>query len=101
MWQDVSGASLKESDSLSQMERIMSYTARRGGLVAAAAFLLVASTVPAAQARPYVDPRPRQTSYAAACPLERIGRQFVHCDNLTGHGVDAPSWVPEQVAWGR
>ncbi|KRE91875.1 hypothetical protein [Arthrobacter sp. Soil764] len=30
------------------------------------------------------------------CPLERIGTQLVRCDNLTGTGVDAPSWIPEQ-----
>lgn len=29
------------------------------------------------------------------CPLERIGVQFVRCDNLTGAGVPAPSYVPE------
>ncbi|TPV49412.1 hypothetical protein FJ661_15840 [Pseudarthrobacter phenanthrenivorans] len=35
------------------------------------------------------------TSYAD-CPLERIGDQFVRCDNLTGAGVKAPFWIPEQ-----
>lgn len=30
------------------------------------------------------------------CPLERIGTQFVRCDNLTGAGVRAPAWIPEQ-----
>jgi hypothetical protein len=30
------------------------------------------------------------------CPLERIADQFVRCDNLTGAGVPAPSYVPEQ-----
>lgn len=30
------------------------------------------------------------------CPLERIGSQLVRCDNLTGAGVEAPSWIPEQ-----
>lgn len=30
------------------------------------------------------------------CPLERIGSQLVRCDNLTGGGVVAPSWIPEQ-----
>jgi hypothetical protein len=32
----------------------------------------------------------------ADCPLERIGTQLVRCDNLTGAGVDAPFWIPEQ-----
>ena len=30
------------------------------------------------------------------CPLERIGTQLVRCDNLTGAGVPAPYWIPEQ-----
>ena len=30
------------------------------------------------------------------CPLERIGTQLVRCDNLTGAGAAAPSWIPEQ-----
>ncbi|MDP9986427.1 hypothetical protein LFT44_15405 [Arthrobacter sp. FW306-05-C] len=30
------------------------------------------------------------------CPLERIGSQLVRCDNLTGLGLDAPDWIPEQ-----
>ncbi|MGO4592030.1 hypothetical protein [Paenarthrobacter sp. 2TAF44] len=30
------------------------------------------------------------------CLLERIGTQLVRCDNLTGAGVDAPYWIPEQ-----
>lgn len=29
------------------------------------------------------------------CPLERVGTQFVRCDNLTGDGVPATAWVPE------
>ncbi|MHC6591289.1 hypothetical protein [Arthrobacter sp. C152] len=31
------------------------------------------------------------------CPLERIGTQLVRCDNLTGAGVSAPFWIPEQT----
>jgi hypothetical protein len=28
------------------------------------------------------------------CALERVGTQFVKCDDLTGNGVVAPAWVP-------
>lgn len=31
-----------------------------------------------------------------ACALERVGTQYVRCDNLTGAGVPAPLWVPQQ-----
>ena len=29
------------------------------------------------------------------CPLQRVGTQFVRCDNLTGNGVPAPGWLDE------
>jgi hypothetical protein len=29
-------------------------------------------------------------------PLERVGTQFVRGDDLTGNGVEAPLWVPDQ-----
>lgn len=30
------------------------------------------------------------------CLLTRIETQLVRCDNLTGAGVSAPFWIPEQ-----
>jgi hypothetical protein len=30
---------------------------------------------------------------STSCPLERVGTQYVRCDNLTGAGVAAPLWV--------
>lgn len=27
------------------------------------------------------------------CHLERVGTQFVRCDDLTGNGVPAPAWI--------
>jgi len=48
--------------------------------------------------RPASDDRYAQT---ANCPLERVGEQFVRCDDLTGDGSPAPLWVPEQHhPWG-
>jgi hypothetical protein len=29
------------------------------------------------------------------CPLRRIDRQLIRCDNLTGAGVPAPLFIPE------
>jgi hypothetical protein len=55
--------------------------------------------VPAA-ARP-LDPDPAPTQRIAFrdpplnCPLRRIQRQLVRCDNLTGAGVPAPLFIPE------
>ena len=55
--------------------------------------------VPAA-ARP-LDPDPAPTQRIAFrdpllnCPLRRIDRQLLRCDNLTGAGVPAPLFIPE------
>ncbi|MDQ0575460.1 hypothetical protein [Agromyces albus] len=66
-------------------------------IVAGAAFLSLAAAGPAS-ARPDTPPPASivQSSPAQRCQLTRIGNQFVRCDNLTGAGVAAPSWVPEQ-----
>ncbi len=29
------------------------------------------------------------------CPLQRLDRQLIRCDNLTGAGVPAPLFIPE------
>jgi hypothetical protein len=41
---------------------------------------------------------PGRTTHTAKtpCALERIGTQLVRCDNLTGDGVPAPLYIPEQ-----
>jgi hypothetical protein len=42
---------------------------------------------------------PRSTAGSSpnnhTCLLQRVGTQFVRCDNLAGNGVEAPLWVPE------
>lgn len=59
--------------------------------------LLVLALAPAASAGaenetliPYDGPRFED------CLLTRIETQLVRCDNLTGAGVSAPFWIPEQ-----
>ena len=32
------------------------------------------------------------------CPLRRVGREYVHCDLLSGAGAVAPRWLPELYA---
>lgn len=65
----------------------------------ATAFLLGAvlttAAVPAA-ARPDAGPALEREPTSTSCPLERVGTQFVRCDNLTGNGVSAPGWIPER-----
>lgn len=72
---------------------------RRGAIVAGTTFLLLSAALPAGAAGPGPNPMPETSNTAASrCSLERIGTQFVACDNLTGNGVRAPSWIPEQAA---
>ncbi len=33
---------------------------------------------------------------AGQCLLERVGTQYVRCDDNTGNGVPAPAWIPER-----
>ena len=62
----------------------------------AGVILLLSVWLPVAAASP-PDPPPG-TAFADSCPLQRIGTQLVRCDNLTGAGVRAPSWIPEQTS---
>ena len=39
---------------------------------------------------------PSQANGAHFCTPERLGTQYVACDNLTGNGVPAPAWVHER-----
>jgi hypothetical protein len=75
---------------------------RRWRIAAAAATLtiLAGSTAIPAAARP-LDPQPARTHRITfqdsplRCPLRRIDRQLIRCDNLTGAGVPAPLSIPE------
>ncbi len=66
-------------------------------VVALAGAALVSLTiVPTAAGRPDDAHLARQHARSVVfCPLERIGDQFVRCDNLTGAGAPAPWFVPE------
>jgi hypothetical protein len=63
-----------------------------------AGLMLAASTGTPAWGIPEPGPAPAahsDTSFATRCELQRVGTQFVRCDDLTGAGVPAPSFVPE------
>jgi hypothetical protein len=66
---------------------------RRICAIGAGVLLVLSGWLPAATASP-PDP-PQGTAFAHGCPLQRIGTQLVRCDNLTGAGVRAPTWIPE------
>ncbi|HEV7194630.1 MAG TPA: hypothetical protein VGN19_01705 [Pedococcus sp.] len=80
----------------------MNTTRRHTRWVPALGVALAFSTLVALPAAARPDPGPKPTTNQQAttsegyCPLERIGRQLIRCDNLTGNGVSAPLWVPER-----
>lgn len=56
--------------------------------------VLPLTAVPAAARQ---DPgTPTQQASPLTCVLERVGDQLVRCDLLTGNGVPAPTYIPEQ-----
>jgi hypothetical protein len=77
---------------------------RFGRIATTAAILTVLASSAAfpAAARPIdpIQPAPNHSiafPYSALnCPLRRIDRQLVRCDNLTGAGVPAPLFIPER-----
>ncbi|WP_404382555.1 hypothetical protein LL946_16410 [Knoellia locipacati] len=78
----------------------MNQHTRRAPRIAAAlcatSFLLAVGAT-SASARP--DPGQRHGVSVEAstprCTLHRVVTQYARCDDLTGNGVSAPSWVPE------
>ena len=49
-----------------------------------------------AAARQDAGPTAARVGHAGQCFLERVGTQYVRCDDNTGNGVPAPAWVPER-----
>lgn len=57
--------------------------------------LLTVGVLPAT-ARQDAGPGIHEPETTSFCALERVGSQFLACDNLTGNGVPAPAWVDER-----
>jgi hypothetical protein len=49
-----------------------------------------------ATAKPDPGPPVERQPAIHSCSLERVGTQFVRCDDLTGNGAPAPLWIPER-----
>lgn len=62
----------------------------------AAALAAMVLSAPASSARPEPGPTVTRGGHADACLLERVGSQFVRCDDLTGNGVPAPTFIAER-----
>jgi hypothetical protein len=65
-------------------------------VVVASTGLVAIGTAGTASARPEPAPPAAVVSDPGLCPLTRVGDQFTRCDDLTGAGVPAPAWIPEQ-----
>lgn len=83
------------------MSRTAQLLPRTGAALAASALLLAATALPVT-ARPDVGggveravtvARADAEQFDGGCPLRRLDRQLVRCDDLTGAGVRAPRWV--------
>ena len=71
--------------------------AHRTAPVLGAILIVCASAAPAAAAEHPGSPTQSAPSVSQYnCLLERVDNQYVRCDNLTGAGVPAPAWIPEQ-----
>ena len=66
------------------------------GVVVVSVILLAFGS--AALAAPRDMPPAQVAGSSTACGLQRLDRQLVHCDRLTGAGVEAPLSVPVQYA---
>ena len=91
--------SLQRRTTVCTISRLTTRTLRVGAATAAVALLL--SSAPSAWAKPDPgDPLPisgTQPKVASTdCDLTRVGTQLMRCDYLTGAGVSAPLWIPEQ-----
>ena len=66
-------------------------------LAIAAALILAIPASPQEGSLPAAPARSTSTAMldSSNCSLARVQDHFVRCDNLTGAGVPAPSWVPE------
>lgn len=66
--------------------------------VATIAAVLAVTVLSATTSSARPDPGPTVTrgGRADACLLERVGSQFVRCDDLTGNGVPAPAFIAER-----
>jgi hypothetical protein len=75
---------------------------RHHRLLVAAAATLVLFGLGAGPSAARPDPGPPTDSASDSVPsqdrclLERVGRQFIRCDDLAGNGVPAPTWILER-----
>ena len=63
--------------------------------VTAALVLVALGATPSSARQDPGTPIPR-ADHGGGCLLQRVGTQFVRCDDLTGNGVPAPAYIPQR-----
>lgn len=73
-------------------------TQLRRGLAAITSAGLVALALGSGPAEARQDPGPTAATvgHDGFCSLQRVGTQYVRCDDNTGNGVPAPGWLAER-----
>jgi hypothetical protein len=86
---------------LVQGDIVFRSVAYRATIAALLSLLVLAVGAPSAAAKP--DPGGSgsvvTTTLHPYCPLERVDTHLVRCDDLTGAGVPAPLFIPEQFTF--
>ena len=68
---------------------------RRALTPTAVALALIGVVVTPAAARQDVGEPLTNIGQGEPCSLQRVGTQFVRCDDLTGNDVPAPAFIPQ------
>ena len=69
----------------------------RGLAVITSAGLVAVALGPGpAAARPDAGPAAATVGHEGACFLQRVGTEYMRCDDNTGNGVPAPGWMAER-----
>ncbi len=71
----------------------MRNTHRTVAITAVATVIVLSGIGPATAAD---DPGPAPAVGPGGCLLQRVGAHLVRCDDLTGGGVEAPTWIAER-----
>ena len=68
----------------------------RAAILAVTALTVLGLGAAPATAQQDRGPAAPRIGHEDECFLERVGTQYVRCDDNTGNGVPAPVWVPER-----
>jgi hypothetical protein len=68
----------------------------RAAILAVTALTVLGLGVGPATAQQDRGPTAARPGHEDECFLQRVGTQYVRCDDNTGNGVPAPAWIPKR-----